>query len=153
VLPAGAARPRTAPHGNDLLDGGGSLTFDPRAVDGSHTLFGGIGRDTVTEATHRRMNLSVDAEPNVVVVGHPDQGTDDIRTDEENVIGGPFDDTILGSPANNRLVGGGGSDDLRGGDGNDTLVPGAGDDTLNGGPGTDTCKQGPGSGPATGCEH
>ncbi len=124
MLPAGAARPRTAPHGNDLLDGGGSLTFDPRAVDA-----------------------------NVVVVGHPDQGTDDIRTDEENVIGGPFDDTILGSPANNRLVGGGGSDDLRGGDGNDTLVPGAGDDTLNGGPGTDTCKQGPGSGPATGCEH
>ncbi len=44
------------------------------------------------------MNLSVDAEPNDGVVGHPDQGTDDIRTDEENVIGGPFDDTILGSP-------------------------------------------------------
>ena len=95
----------------------------------------------MTEAVHTAgMTLSIDGTPNDVVNGQPAQGTDNITTDVENVIGGPFDDAITGSAADNRLVGGDGKDELRGNGGDDVLVPGPDDDSVFGGPGLDTAS-------------
>ena len=87
------------------------------------------------------------------VKGDPSQGVDNIRTDIENVIGGPFDDVVTGSAAANRLEGRAGRDVLRGLGGDDALEGDAGNDALDGGPGVDRCVQGPGTGPRTSCEH
>ncbi len=126
--------------GNDLLNGGGTPFGPvPGGADGSDELFGGPGTDTVTEAEHDgAMSLSIDGVGNDIVNGAASQGIDNIRTDVENVIGGPGGDHITGSPANNKLTGGGGNDTIAGQLGNDTLLPGAGVDTVNGGQGTDT---------------
>jgi Ca2+-binding RTX toxin-like protein len=125
--------------GNDRLDGGGAPTFPPGQPDGSDVLIGGPGNDTVVEdGKIGGLRLSIDGVANDQVTGDPSQGVDNIHTDVENVIGGPFDDVITGIAAANRLEGLGGSDVLIGNGGNDVLVPGRGDDTVLGGPGLDT---------------
>ena len=142
--------------GDDRLDGG-AFVFGFLALgqpDGSDVLLGGGGVDTVVEdGKMGGLRLSIDDFPNDQVKGDPSQGIDDIRTDVENVIGGPDADTITGSASGNVILGRGGDDALRGLAGKDTLKGGAGDDTLTGGLGNDRCIQGPGSGSRTGCEH
>ena len=138
--------------GNDVLDGGRCGTGTEFVADGSDSLSGGSGTDTVVEAGHDgNLVLSIDGVANDRVAGHPGEGTDNIALDVENVVAGA--DTIRGSAANNRLEGRGGGDDLQGLAGNDRLIGGAGGDSLDGGAGTDTCLQGPGTGPKTSCEH
>jgi Ca2+-binding RTX toxin-like protein len=139
--------------GNDVLSGGAPAVGELPA-DGSDTLFGGPGVDTVLENSHTAgTTLSVDGKANDVVNGHPGQGVDNIETDVENVVGGPFADHITGDPGPNVLTGGQGNDILDGLAGGDRLVGGPGNDALHGGGGTDVCLQGPGTGPAIGCEH
>ena len=139
--------------GNDVLSGGAPAVGELPA-DGSDTMFGGPGVDTVLENSHSAgTTLSIDGKANDVVNGHPGQGADDIEADVEDVVGGPFADHITGDAGPNVLTGGKGSDILDGLAGGDRLVGGPGTDALHGGAGTDACLQGPGTGPATGCEH
>ena len=139
--------------GDDVLDGGGAMFRAADPHDGNDTFLGGAGSDMVIEEGHTAgMKLSIDGFPNDVVTGVPREGRDNIYTDVENVVAGPFDDTITGNGAGNRLEGGGGDDVLRGLGGPDTLLGDEGDDTLDGGSGKDSCLQGPGTGTVTGCE-
>jgi Ca2+-binding RTX toxin-like protein len=125
--------------GNDVLEGGGGLVTSAFQNDGSDQFSGGQGTDTVREDGHvGALRLSIDGLPNDRVVGDQSQGTDNIASDVENVVGGPGDDVISGSSANNRLTGGDGKDELSGLLGNDVLVPGPGIDSLVGGGGRDT---------------
>jgi Ca2+-binding RTX toxin-like protein len=109
--------------------------------DGSDFFLGGPGKDTVDESNHAgNLELSLDGAKNDQVVGHPEQGVDNIHPDVENVVGGDGDDEIVGSNAANRLVGGAGSDQLSGSGAADVLVPGPGTDTVAGGGGPDTAS-------------
>lgn len=136
--------------GDDLLDGGGAPPRDTAVPDdGSDVFFGGPGVDTVTEAGHTGgVVVTFDNLPNDAVVSQS-EGSDNVRTDVENVIGTALGDRIFGSPVANRLVGGGGNDRLSGAEGDDALVPGPGTDTLAGGPGVDLADYGDGAGPIT----
>jgi Ca2+-binding RTX toxin-like protein len=76
---------------------------------------------------------------------------DNVRTDVENLQGGPNNDTLTGSTLDNQIFGMDGSDTVMGIGGDDTLLGdfqfqgGTGDDTLNGGNGDDTLGGGGGA--------
>lgn len=63
--------------------------------------------------------------------------TDELRVQgdwrDNEVVGGPNNDTVFGDGGNDRLFGQGGNDILYGGEGNDQLFGGSGNDTLSGG--------------------
>ncbi len=127
--------------GNDHLFGGRRADLGVITEDGSDVFIGGPGRDAVDESNHTGdMKLSLDGSKNDHVVGHPEQGVDNIHADVEDVVGGDGSDQITGSTSANRLVGGGGGDTLTGLGGPDVLVPGPGTDTVAGGTGPDTAS-------------
>ncbi len=107
------------------------------ANDGSDTMDGGQGRDTVdysaiSAAIKVVMNSS--AAATVTVVG----GDNDTIVNIENFIGGSGNDTIVGSAVANYINGGAGDDTLMGGAGDDTLVDTVGINVFAGGAGNDT---------------
>ncbi|PTL58218.1 calcium-binding protein [Paraconexibacter algicola] len=136
--------------GNDRLEGGGGPdvllggTDDGGPVAGDDTLdggagpdvfLGGSGTDTVTYETRTTpMTVTID---DVADDGAPGEA-DNVRAENENVIGGSSTDTITGGDGPNRIEGGDGGDTLSGRGGDDTLLGGPGTDTLTGGTGTDT---------------
>src|SRR5207248_78533 len=82
------------------------------------------GRDTVTYADHAgAVNIDINNNPDD---GEPNEN-DDVRNDNEVIIGGPGDDDIAGDENGNTLIGGSGDDTLLRRGGNDTLDGGAGD--------------------------
>lgn len=117
--------------GNDTLSGGNGADF----------LSGGPGTDAVSYAARtapvvvRLDDFSGDGE-----VGEGDN----VRSDIENVTGGPAGDLLYGSESANVLVGGPGRDLVDGLGGNDTLYGFDGDDSLDGGGGHDRLDGGPG---------
>jgi Ca2+-binding RTX toxin-like protein len=129
-------------NGNDLLKGGsGNDKLDGRG--GNDVVEGGSGTDLVDYSNRTTaLNVSLDNVANDTGAG----GTDNIKSDVENVYGGSASDRITGSAANNYLKGNagndtlyglGGNDRLRGDSGNDQLHGGDGNDILNGGSGAD----------------
>ncbi|MTD44460.1 hypothetical protein GKE82_09190 [Conexibacter sp. W3-3-2] len=96
---------------------------------------GGSGTDTVTYETRTTpMTVTID---DVADDGAPGEA-DNVRAENENVLGGSSTDTITGGDGPNRIEGGDGGDTLSGRGGDDTLLGGPGTDTLTGGTGTDT---------------
>ncbi|MCA1683541.1 MAG: calcium-binding protein, partial [Actinobacteria bacterium] len=100
-------------NGNDTLDGGA----------GADDLSGGGATDTATYASSTDpVTVTIDGIAN-------DGGTadyngtrrDDVKTDVENLIGGPKADSLSGNAGANTITGGLGADTLRGLDGNDVL--------------------------------
>jgi Ca2+-binding RTX toxin-like protein len=124
----------TAGDGNDIMRGG----FGTPAAD---TYFGGPDIDQVVYDDRPNADpLSITID-NVADDGSTGEN-DNIRTDVENVDGGPGPDTITGSNEDNVLQGRDGDDTIVGAGGDDTLrgdigFGSFGDDDLNGGGGDD----------------
>jgi Ca2+-binding RTX toxin-like protein len=131
----------TAGDGNDIMRGG----FGTPAAD---TYFGGPDIDQVIYDDRPNADpLSITID-NVADDGSTGEN-DNIRTDVENVDGGPGPDTITGNGENNLLQGRDGDDTIVGAGGDDTLrgdigFGSFGDDDLNGGGGDDLLFGGPG---------
>jgi Ca2+-binding RTX toxin-like protein len=122
----GLANRLSGDQGNDTLIGAGGPDF----------LNGGVGIDTVDySSAGGPVTVTIGADANDGEVGE----NDDVRSNVENVTGGPNDDHITGSSVANRLNGGVDPDSLvnDGDTGNDTLIGGLGNDTLNGFDGDD----------------
>ena len=134
---------------NVLTGGSGADTFTP--LDAGDTVNGDDGNDTIIEnsnggggdggddynggADNDTADYSATSSMTVDLDNVADDGSgpenDNVRTDIENVIGSPFQDTIAGSSAQNTLTGGDGNDTLIGGEGADNLVAGNGTDTAS----------------------
>jgi len=111
--------------GNDLQNGG----------LGGDSIYGGGGIDTV-DYNSRTANLTIGLGT-VSDDGEAGEG-DNIRTDNEIIIGGSGNDMISTSSGRaERFYGGPGNDTLIGGSGNDILDGGAGRDSLVGQGGND----------------
>ena len=131
----------TGGDGNDIMRGG----FGTPAAD---TYFGGPDIDQVIyddRPDSSPLSITID---NVADDGIPGEN-DNIRTDVENVDGGPGPDTITGNGEDNVLQGRDGDDTIVGAGGDDTLrgdigFGSFGDDDLNGGGGDDLLFGGPG---------
>ena len=148
--------------GNDLLNAGpganvsnfgpdNQISASPTTTpNGPDDLQGGTGRDTVT---YVNFASGVRASMNGVADdGAPAEG-DNVRPDNEVVIGGSASDVLKGSAAANTLDGGRGGDTLDGAGGNDVLTGGADDegaDRLSGSDGADSLTGGPGGDRMTG---
>jgi Ca2+-binding RTX toxin-like protein len=141
--------------GDDVLNGGpGEFVFNRGSLfhpvesereaspNGSDTLLGGSGTDTVTYANRLpAVSIAIDNLANDGSVGEHDM----VGQDVEAVTGGSGDDVLKagalgvsldGGPGNDVLIGGRGNDTLSGGtddEGADTLTGGAGNDKLTGG--------------------
>jgi Ca2+-binding RTX toxin-like protein len=146
--------------GDDLLNGGPGanvLNFGPDPIDpvqvstanGPDDLVGGPGRDTVS---YVNLTLAISGTiDSIANDGSPGEG-DNIRPDNEILIGGSGADALTGSPAGEIINGSigadtvdglGGDDDLSGGDndgGADNIAGGDGADSLDGGPGDDSLQ-------------
>jgi Ca2+-binding RTX toxin-like protein len=114
--------------GNDLLFGeAGSLdTLD--GGPGADVLSGGDGFDIVSyqSATQR---VTVDLDGQAGDDGAAGEG-DTVRTDVEQLNGGPASDTLTGNASDNLLIGGDGNDVIDGGLGADQLLGGNDNDTV-----------------------
>lgn len=142
----GKANSLSGNSGDDiLLGGGGNDRLEPSDFGGSQlgsdVLRGGSGTDTVyANGLGGPVDLSIDGVANDEVVGFPERGVDDIRSDVENLVSGPHEDKLTGDADANRLDGSFGNDTLVGLEGNDVLAPGLGLDTVKGGSGKDTAS-------------
>lgn len=124
----------------DILDGeANDDTFDQGSVaDCGDVINGGTGTDVVNYSA-RVAALTIDLD-GAADDGNPAAGTgekDNVKNDNEVILGGTANDTITGSTTNDELHGGPGNDTLNGGTGNDTLVGNTGNDTMNGEAGDD----------------
>lgn len=108
-------------NGNDVVVAGASATVidEGERTNGSDTIRGGRGHDTLTYANRGR-RLEVDLD------GRRDDGErgerDLIGRSVETVVGGRGDDLLIGDARDNALEGGPGRDVLLGGAGNDGLA-------------------------------
>lgn len=131
--------------GNDVLLGGDA---DDRLEGGGggDDLRGGAGYDTVDYSD--RTDGLVITEDGLADDGSPvDNRQDNVRTDNEHLIGGSgndlinaradADDLVESGPGNDTVIANGGADTLVGGTGADNLVGGTGKDLLQGGDGND----------------
>ena len=107
-----------APLGGPLLD------YELRGLEGSDTLWGGLGADLL---------LGGDGQDYLWGRGGPDI-----------LLGGNGHDTLLGGQDGDTLDGGDGQDLLQGGAGADLLLGGAGQDEMRAGAGADTLDGGAG---------
>ena len=131
--------------GNDVVMGGNN---DDRLEGnaGGDDLRGGAGYDTVDYAN--RTDALVISIDDVADDGAPaDNRQDNVRTDNEHLVGGSGNDLlnarvggndlVEGGPGSDTVLGNGGTDTLKGGTGDDNLVGGAGKDLLQGDDGND----------------
>jgi Ca2+-binding RTX toxin-like protein len=81
--------------------------------------------------TYAEWHTAVDVSANDI----PDDGrageNDNVHSDVEDMVGGPFDDELIGNEYVNRILGGDGNDTLVGGRGKDIVLGMRGDDTLD----------------------
>jgi Ca2+-binding RTX toxin-like protein len=123
---------------------GGIGAFETTAPNGPDDLIGGAGRDTVTY-----VNLALPLQ--ATLDGSANDGSegegDNVRPDNEVLVGGSASDTLIGGAGGETLDGGKGGDSLSGAAGDDSLAGGADDgsaDRLTGGAGRDALDGGPG---------
>jgi Ca2+-binding RTX toxin-like protein len=143
--------------GNDALTGG-PLYDLLRGGAGRDDLSGAAGVDRVDFTDHAAaVTVTLDGAANDGEAGEADF----VRTDVENVISGPGDDTLVGNDGVNvlwgqggddQVLGGGGDDDLAGEWGNDVVDGGAGQDRVHGGDGDDTLLAADGERDILGCD-
>jgi Ca2+-binding RTX toxin-like protein len=141
--------------GNDFLrDDRGSNTLDGGEGDdilfgrGENTLIGGDGIDTVYYADaeeivagHSADRVYVDLDVGVSGI----DGTNQLLSGIENVVGTQQNDYIVGDGQDNILRGLNGDDSLSSQAGNDVLMGGGGNDFMDGGSGADTLNGGSGN--------
>jgi Ca2+-binding RTX toxin-like protein len=113
--------------GQDTINGdaGDDVIREPNGPD---TISGGDGSDTVVyqgESDQEILTVTLDNERN-----DGPNGDQNIRSDVENLTGGPERDHFVGSDGANVLKGFRGEDELKGGAGQDTLEGGADDDVI-----------------------
>lgn len=118
--------------GADTIDGGDGNDF-LIGFAGGDTFIGGNDFDQVSYAFDRpdntdAVNLTLDDVANDGSIANNEQ--DNIRTDVEDLYGGPSDDFITGSAASNTLDGGPGNDRIEGKEGFDSLLGSAGNDQV-----------------------
>jgi Ca2+-binding RTX toxin-like protein len=127
--------------GSDFIQGGN----DPDDMSGGPGLDQADYQDHSAQVTVTINNVANDGQ------GGGAEG-DNVRTDIENLRGGPNNDTLTGSTGDNHIEGAGGNDTVMGVGGDDDLfgefafnsgTPG--DDTLNGGNGDDSMAGGVGA--------
>jgi Ca2+-binding RTX toxin-like protein len=141
--------------GDDRLNGGpgdfvlnfglaGSIdAFEANTPNGADDLIGGPGRDTVS---YVKLALPVQGS----IDGAPNDGSagegDNVRADNEVLMGGSAGDTLVGGTAGDTIDGGNGGDNVDGGAGDDSLAGGldSGGDRVVGGGGSDSLDGGPG---------
>jgi Ca2+-binding RTX toxin-like protein len=132
-------------NGADALSGGrgDDYTFSEFFDRDQDVLSGGPGIDSIGGAPNSAFPLRIDLD------NKPDDGfatplitgpRDNVRSDVENLEGGPGPDVLVGNGAANDLDGGQGNDRLVGGKGGDALLGGRGGDRLIGGKGRDTAE-------------
>ena len=111
--------------GRDYLHGGDGddrFTEGPRADD----VQGGYGKDTVEYLDHNGVNVTLDnaandgTPPALIPWPRPGEG-DNVRSNVENIVGSPGNDSLTGSDKVNHIDGRGGNDVLKGGAGNDSV--------------------------------
>jgi hypothetical protein len=120
----------------DVLNGGdGNDSFLMGSVaDCGDEINGGAGTDKVDyQYRSAALTITVDGSGNDGLASE----ADNVKADNEVVVGGSAGDSITGGSGNETLHGGAGADTLSGGAGNDTLIGNAGNDILNGGAGDD----------------
>ncbi|HEY2802299.1 MAG TPA: hypothetical protein VGJ67_00100 [Actinomycetota bacterium] len=111
--------------GNDTVDEGTPTT---ESENGADDISGGNGIDVVTYAErHTAVNVSANDIQDDGRVGE----NDNVHSDVEDIVGGPFNDEIIGDELDNRILGGDGNDTLVGGRGKDIVLGMRGDDTLD----------------------
>jgi Ca2+-binding RTX toxin-like protein len=142
--------------GDDTLNGGpggmimnfglqGAIgAFETTAPNGPDDLIGGSGRDAVT---YLNLALPVRATLDGSANDGSDGEGDNVRPDNEVLVGGSVSDALIGGAGGESLDGGRGGDSLFGAGGDDSLTGGADDggaDRLAGGAGRDALDGGPG---------
>jgi Ca2+-binding RTX toxin-like protein len=132
--------------GENTLDGGpGNDTIDTGGATGESTIQGGPGNDTILRPAGPGTIEGGDGADTVVYHTEPAQsisvtlddqrndgpgGKQDVRSDVEDLTGGPEDDRFVGSSSANTLEGGRGDDELKGGPGEDILDGGEDNDSI-----------------------
>ncbi len=122
--------------GNNLIDASGGDDLVEYITDGTSTLEGGAGNDTLSA-------MAADFALYFVVGGSGgavDDGQLSVITgfEQYQAIGGLYDDFASLGTLDDKFVGNGGNDTAFGMDGNDSLQGDSGRDSLNGGAGNDT---------------
>jgi Ca2+-binding RTX toxin-like protein len=118
--------------GSDFLQGG----------DNPDDLSGGTGSDTVDYQDHFANQVTVTINNAANDGSNGGAEGDNVRTDVENLNGGPNNDSLTGSTLDNQIQGLGGNDTIMGIGGDDSLF---GDSTFNSGTfGADTVNGGNG---------
>jgi Ca2+-binding RTX toxin-like protein len=120
--------------GDDLIIGSNTFAESLLGGDGSDTILGQGGADTIDSG-----------DGNDSVLGGT--GADNIDGDDgqDTIDGGADDDSIVAGDGQDSVAGGDGADSIDGGNGRDTIDGGAGDDTLNGNSGRDSLRGGSGN--------
>lgn len=113
---------------------GGSVYAGSQAVTATSTIERFMFEDG-TVLSYR--DLFAPTDGNDQLFGGPDDDTIDALAGEDMVIGREGNDTLMGDAGDDLLDGGAGNDVLLGGDGDDTLMGGMGDDFFDGGAGDD----------------
>ncbi len=120
--------------GNDVIQGSSGAdtinegTTSAESENSSDQISGGNGIDVVSYAErHTAVDVSLNSTADD---GRVNEG-DDVHSDVENIVGGPFDDELIGNEYDNRILGGDGNDTLVGGRGKDVVLGMRGDDTLD----------------------
>jgi RTX calcium-binding nonapeptide repeat (4 copies) len=131
----------TGGDGDDYLHGADG---DDHVIEGpgADDVQGGYGKDTVEYPDHDRVNVTLDnvandgTPPVLIPWPRPGEG-DNVRSNVENIVGSPGNDSLTGSDKVNHIDGRGGNDVLKGGAGNDSVDGGEGSDKLYGENGDD----------------
>jgi Ca2+-binding RTX toxin-like protein len=138
--------------GTDSFNGGpgDDLLFPAFADDGSDTMMGGGGYDTLDSSDECcstvGIRVSLDGQPNDGINDPSSTAPkDNVMPDLENLLGTGGADILIGSSRPNELDGNGGADVLVGGKGADGLIGDRGNDTITGGKGADEIDGGGGS--------
>lgn len=137
-----------------LAGGASANTINTTAFNGSVTVYGAAGNDTITTGSLADLVIGDDGNDSVEGGGGNDillgaAGSDTLKGGEGNdtiqgqggsldmLYGGNGNDSVDGGIGNDTLFGEDGSDTLVGGDGADVMFGGAGNDTMRGGTGND----------------
>jgi hypothetical protein len=120
----------TGTDGVDGLDGGDGSDF-MYGHKGGDTFTGGPGFDTVSYYDRYDPSDAVTATiDGIANDGTPNTENDNVKTDVEDLFGGPGNDNLTGSAGANSLNGSDGNDILDGGGGFDSILGADGNDSI-----------------------